>query len=917
MLEIFIGLLCIVCQLVTALLVIRLIYKGHQRGPWVLIAITLLSLAIGSLTVYMSTPSGHALSYSVLFELIELLTTVLVLAGLLSIIRKSNISNTPKPEQNQEALLKSEAKFQAVVENSNDQFVFTDRDGRIVYQSPSSRRVFGFSDEEIIGRICFEMVHPDDLGALQDMWKQLLESAGETQQATGRLRDGDGSWHWIEVRAQNLLDNPSVGFVVVTNRDVTELRQAEELLRKSEEQYRKIVETAQEGIVGFDSHWRIRFANSRASRILGYSPDEDMLGRSVYDFVIDAQRPTIDAQLQMREQGISNIYEAPFRTKSGSPIWLRLSSSPIIENGCFAGSYCLITDITERIQAEAAMRRRTEEFETLARVSASMRTAQSQNEISEAILSHVASLFHAAAGALSIMDADGKHATVRRGYGRWKNWTGQQHVVSGGVADQLECVVESKRCLPDLSEALKEWESHNSDVPYRASVPLVTDHNTIGFLCLALNTRPSDEDLGLLSAIANLTANALQRQALYESLQARLEELQQAQAQIIQNEKLAAIGQLISGIAHELNNPLTSIVLYAQLLQRYSNDESSKRELDMIIGESLRARKIVRGLLDFARQRPPERKPVNINDVIHSALQLVSYELRSHDIELHLDLSPDVPFMLADPYQLQQVFVNLLNNAWQAISTTRGNGHLWIKTEIVPPYKVTQLGISHDVIRISVRDDGPGISDANLTRVFDPFFTTKPEGKGTGLGLSICHGIISQHGGNIRLESKVGIGSTFIVELPIVSSDKTTITKHEILSNDAAQSKQGHVLIIDDEQAVLEVLAQALRSKGYIVDTLSNAGKGLQKTTEVEYSVILCDIRMPKLNGLELHRQLSKNYPKLAKRIVFITGDTISSKTRTFIEQEGVLCLTKPFELDELYEVIRMIEKDSPESQVT
>ena len=563
------------------------------------------------------------------------------------------------------------------------------------------------------------------------------------------------------------------------------------------------------------------------------------------------------------------------------------------------------------------MRRRTEEFETLARVSASMRTARSQNEISEAILSHVASLFHAAAGALLIMNVDGKHATVRRGYGRWKNWTGQQYMMSEGMTDPLESVIESKRCHFDLSGPLKEWECDNGDMLHRVNIPLVTDHNTIGFLCLALNTRASVEDLGLLSAIANLTANALQRQALYESLQARLEELQQAQAQIIQNEKLAAIGQLISGIAHELNNPLTSIVLYAQLLQRYSNNDSSNRELDMIIGESIRARKIVRGLLDFARQRPPESQPVNINDVIQSALQLVSYELRSHDIELHLDLLPNVPLMLADPYQLQQVFVNLLNNAWQAISTTRGNGHLWIKTEIVPPYKINQLGTSNDVIRISVRDDGPGISDVTLPRVFDPFLTTKPEGKGTGLGLSICHGIISQHGGNIRLESKVGIGSTFIVELPIVSSNNSTITKHEILSNDPAQSKQGHVLIIDDEQAVLEVLAQALRSKGYIVDTLSNAGKGLQKTSEVEYSVILCDIRMPKLNGLELHRQLSKNYPRLAKRIVFITGDTISSKTRMFIEQEGVLCLTKPFELDELYEVIHMIEKDSPGSPTT
>lgn len=929
------------------------------------------------------------------------------------------------------AVERSEAKFRAVVENSNDEIVFTDAEARIVYRSPSATRISGFTDQERMWQVGFESVHPEDLGPFQEMWRQLLETPGATKRGTYRLVHADGTWHWVELNAQNLLDNPNVQSIVVTNRDVTELKKAEELLRRSEKKYRQVLDTALEGIMGFDRNWCVEFANRRAAQILGYMPD-NLPGKSVFDFVPEAQRPVLDDELRKRE-GTGNICEAPFRTADGKLVWLRVSTSPIIESdqyagsysfitditkrvqmekalraseekyrqivetaqegiigfdagwrvtfinqrmhsilgygesevigkplddfipddqrpkiqaikearehgiggtyelclrtksgtvvwllasgspimedGRFAGTYTLVTDITDRKQAEETMRRRTEQLETLARVSAAMRTAQTQDEIAQAVLSLVASLVGATAGALTTMEEDGVHATVRQGWGQWAARIGQHYAVSEGMPGTPSYVMPSRAaddCTPD---AISEWSDSNAVPPCGVCVPLVTNHSSVGFLYLGLPQALPGEDLELLHSIMSMAANALQRQALHENLQARLEELQQAQQHIIQSEKLAAIGQLISGIAHELNNPLTSIVLYAQMMQRRLSDAATKRDLEMTVKESLRASKIVRGLLDFARQRPPEMQPINLNDVLRSATELASYELRTHGVELSLDLSPDIPVTLADAHQLQQVFVNLLNNAWQAISSEKQNGHVWICSELISPTRTTDTRASDRKIRITIRDDGPGILPEELPRVFDPFFTTKPEGAGTGLGLSICHGIISKHGGSIQVDSEVQAGSTFVIELPVAPSD-TTLTAGNAPTPDIPKlAGHGRIMIIDDEPAVLEVLTRALQGQGYIVDSFQDAGEALQKVMELEYAAILCDIRMPGVNGAQFHWEITKNRPELAKRIVFITGDTISLRTRAFIEREDVICLTKPFELDELYEVVQRITK--------
>jgi signal transduction histidine kinase len=303
-------------------------------------------------------------------------------------------------------------------------------------------------------------------------------------------------------------------------------------------------------------------------------------------------------------------------------------------------------------------------------------------------------------------------------------------------------------------------------------VPLQTKGQTIGAIeVMNKEGVPFDrEDLRLLASLAAPAATAIENARLYKDLQDEMQAREEAQAQLVQSAKLAAIGRLVAGVTHDLNNPLTSILGFAQLLQDSDVGEEVRSDLDKIVTEARRATRIVRGLLDFARQRPPERKLIQINDVVASALNLLAYELRAHNIERTIHFSPELPFTMADPHQLQQVFVNLIHNACQAMSATHDGGHLTITTELGPSTFTSYQPRETSFIRIIIQDDGPGIPPDVLPRIFDPFFTTRPEGEGTGLGLSICHGIVSEHDGYIWATSESGSpgGTTFFVELPLV-----------------------------------------------------------------------------------------------------------------------------------------------------
>jgi len=363
------------------------------------------------------------------------------------------------------------------------------------------------------------------------------------------------------------------------------------------------------------------------------------------------------------------------------------------------------------------------------------------------------------------------------------------------------------------------------------------------------------------------------------------------QSKLLQTEKMAALGQLVSGIAHELNNPLTSIMGYAQLVLGRGLGPSQTNETMQIYREAERARRIVKNLLLFARENQPERSRADLNEIVERALALRSYELKIENILVELALASDLPATLADPYQLQQIVLNLLVNAEQALLESRGSGEVRIRT----------FRASSGRVALEIADDGPGIPAEIASRIFDPFFSTKPPGVGTGLGLSIVYGIVHQHGGEIFFENLPGGGARFVVELPVVAVSPESPAREIVLPPvPSSRAIQGRILVVEDEPTVARLIAEVLGEEGHHVEAVLDSQEGLARVSRSDYDAVICDVRMPRLDGRAFYESLVRTGSSLRERILFITGDTLAPRTHEFLEAHNVPHLEKPFLVEEL-----------------
>ncbi|MCH8948839.1 MAG: response regulator [Chloroflexi bacterium] len=369
------------------------------------------------------------------------------------------------------------------------------------------------------------------------------------------------------------------------------------------------------------------------------------------------------------------------------------------------------------------------------------------------------------------------------------------------------------------------------------------------------------------------------------------------QERLVQSEKMVSVGQLVSGVAHELNNPLTGIIGFSQLLLARDLDEQTARDIETIHTEAERAAKIVQNLLSFARRKHTEKELASLNLLLEHVLELRTYDLQVKSIELNLELDPKLPKTMVDTNQIQQVFLNVIINAEQSMLAASGRGTLTVRTEQ-----------RDGAIRISFQDDGPGIDEETLRRIFDPFFTTKDVGEGTGLGLTICYGIIDEHNGRIWAESQPGQGSTFIIELPIVAG-AARAADPEVEQETAVAARS--ILVVDDEESIQRLLGSLLEIDGHHVDTASNGREALERIAGRRYDVLITDIKMPGMDGRDLYERLRKEDPALAERTVFITGDTVSPDTRSFLQRVKNPVLAKPFRIREVRETINGILADS------
>jgi len=403
--------------------------------------------------------------------------------------------------------------------------------------------------------------------------------------------------------------------------------------------------------------------------------------------------------------------------------------------------------------------------------------------------------------------------------------------------------------------------------------------------------RFEDEDRRVLTSLAHHLTVALDKIRVHAELRNNLQRLQETQSQLMQADKLKALGTLLSGVAHELNNPLSTIRLSIQLVRRTAvMDDALARRMEVMETACVRASRIIRDLLAFARRQPPERRRVDLNQVVHSTLSLQTSQLELNKIRVVTALTA-IPEIWADPHQLQQVLLNLFSNAIHAMKTARGHGVLTVTS-----------GQRGSEVVVLIDDDGPGIPPEHLGRIFDPFFTTKVTGAGTGLGLSLAIGIVESHSGHLYAENLPGAGARFIVQLPV--------GEHAEASAPApprplvAAEAHGNVLVVEDEEPLREALTEVLHGLGHRVVGARTGYEALGRLRERSWDLVMLDLRLPDVDGRAVWERALAPDPRLAGRVVFMTGDIMSAETQVFLDEARRPFLLKPFTMEEVGRVV-------------
>ena len=432
--------------------------------------------------------------------------------------------------------------------------------------------------------------------------------------------------------------------------------------------------------------------------------------------------------------------------------------------------------------------------------------------------------------------------------------------------------------------------------------------------------RYGERDRQSAMILSSLVALALGNARLHKELQARLQQISDTQEEVIQNEKMVALGSLLSGVAHELNNPLCAVLGYAQLMHQEELEPKLRKGVEVITREADRAATIVSDLLRFARRERPEKRSLGLSGVLLKTLERKAYDLKSSRVEVRTMLDPELPLVLGDFHQLQLVFMNLITNAQQAMFDHRGSGTL-------------SIGGEHRNGRVilTFTDDGPGVAAENARRVFDPFFTTKAVGKGRGLGLSVCFAIVRDHGGVIRVSRGAGGGAVFTVELPVIPAELVhsetggasaggSAVDEERAAAAAAPGAAGgapvvptgpRILIAESEPHVLDVLVELLGSLGYRADTAETGESALAKLRSQDYEALIADFEMPRLEGRSLLDILRSERPKLARRILFLASDAARPQLLEFASTSGNLLMGKPFRLEAMRDALQRLFPES------
>lgn len=618
----------------------------------------------------------------------------------------------------QRMLRDSETRYRLITESSSDIISMLTLDGRYKYNSPSLSRM-GYTPADLLGKSCWDYIHPDDRTRLEEQLAlhvakgltvlETLVRERYFEEINFRFLDSENRWHYVE-SSVCLCEGPDGEgpSLLLSSRDMSARRQAEDAIRDSEQKYRMIFDSANDIILLLDTEGRIVDANLKLEEMSGWKR-QDMLGRSIHSLhgALPPDSQAIIAQNFARTMLHEQVapYEVQMFNAEGRLATVEISDVAVLKSGTIVGDLAILRDVTRRHKKERELKR--------------------QKEL-------VDSIMDATPNAVLVVSEDMMLVTANRQASRTLA-LGDGETQGRPVRD-IEALSGVMGSICDVAEGRRD----------RVEIEVLC---TVGGRqrTMAASTVRMDGNQ-VLVVLSDVTEDRVRQERLYHS------------------HRQASVGEMAGGIAHELNNPLTGIIGLSELLLEEDLPASIREDLRAIHSQALRAAAIVAGLLGFARKHASARMPIQLNQVVEDVLGLRTYEMALHNITVKPSLDPHLPLVQADYFQMQQVVLNIILNAEQAMAEAHGQGTLTVRSR--------RVGSG---VRLSFGDDGPGIPQPDLVRVFDPFFTTKEVGKGSGLGLSICHGIVTAHGGWIRARSDEQQGAEIVLELPAAAGSMAEV----------------------------------------------------------------------------------------------------------------------------------------------
>ncbi len=738
----------------------------------------------------------------------------------------------------------------------------------------------GGSSESLVNRPC-EAALPH----FGSSWKNCPYCGGEPSEFRDTPDACFGGYSIVSTSSYTA-DETGPGGTVHIIRDTTARRAAEE-------RYRTLFEQVQEGVFVSTPDGRVVDCNDVFVQLLGYDSRDDLLARDIAQtfYTNPADR---DIFLQrMAKDGMVRNFEVSLRRRDGTIVTvLENSYATRTASGNIIRYHGVLLDITEKKRAEDEVRRRNRELEALNTVAVLASQSFDLDEIVNLVLRNLVDLFRADTAAIMLLEPETRRLRRCAAYGH-KSELGVslEFRIPDDLWDRImnfHIEIMTDRDLvelpPELSnfvraERLRSW----------IWVVMWSGEKMIGVLGVSSRKEGifSDRDAGLLIALGRQLANSIEKVKLYEETSKAYDHLRSTQEQLLQSEKMSAVGQLISGVAHELNNPLTAILGYAQLLESEELSEHAKEYVSKLYKQTQRTQRVVQNLLSFARQRKPSRLPVDLRRILEDTLALRDYDLNLHNIAIDRTFALEIPAVVADAHQLEQVFLNIINNAVDAILEQSRVGRLQVEISALNAQLV-----------VRVHDSGPGIKEVN--RIFDPFYTTKAVGKGTGLGLSICYGIVKEHGGDIRAFNHPDGGAVVEVLLPTAGTD-VALPAAPVEGSGRSVPLQGRVLLVDDEEVVLDFEREVLTGAGAEVVCLRSAEEAIAELQVQPFDAILLDSSMPgALTGADLFRWIETHRPELKSRIIMTFSSVDDAEMRSTVEEQGIPHIAKPFEVSDL-----------------